>query len=336
MKQKIFLFGYYGYGNLGDELLADYYRTLFAELFPDRERLLLVGPLFHRRLLPGERLCSRWSLPQLAAATKRGDLWVAGGGGLLQNVTSRRTLHYYLSLIKIAQIRGARVTMLGQGFGPLRGRLEYALTRRIISNIDLVETRDEGAWRGFQNMGLDPSRLIRGIDPIWNVKLPPVFSAGNSLLILPRASELPVLESVLRPALTGGLPVKIMSLNPADDRRLRQTYSQQYSGNIGNLAEFSTALEDVGAVVSSRLHGLILAAKAGLPVVGFGNQPKLRECCRALGQAWYAAEHKDLSVLFLRILRASGGEKLQQRVVDLVKTAEAAKRKLAVALAQMV
>ena len=336
MSPQIFLFGYYGYGNLGDELMADYYRTLLAELFPGLERRLLVGPAFCRPLLAGERPGNRWHLPQLAWSTRPGDLWVAGGGNLLQNATSRRSLYYYLSLLKLARGRGARVVLLGQGFGPLVGRLDVALARWVLARVDLVEARDDESWCAFRAMGLEPSRLYRGVDPLWDLVLPPAPATGDGLLLILRQPEFPALQRLAQAALAQGLAVKAVALAPSDEPFLKRACPRFYHGLVRDLQEFVAALAGVGLVASSRLHGLILAAKAGFPVVGIGGPSKIQACCRGLGQTWYAADDRELATLSLRRLQAAGGAGLSRRVRELQSQGRKVKGELAAVLTRLV
>lgn len=114
---KILICGYIGGGNCGDEAICD---RLIAAIRGqgDTAKLLSLSPTesatLHR--IPA---CSRRS-PALLKALWEYDLFVLGGGTLLQMQTSRRSAVYYLSLAALAVVMGKPWVLLG-GIDPLSG-----------------------------------------------------------------------------------------------------------------------------------------------------------------------------------------------------------------------
>src|SRR5207247_740740 len=53
------------------------------------------------------------------AALRRCDLFISGGGSLLQDVTSLNSLLFYLMQIRLARMLRRRVMIYAQGIGPL-------------------------------------------------------------------------------------------------------------------------------------------------------------------------------------------------------------------------
>ena len=51
---------------------------------------------------------------------KDSELIISGGGSLLQDVTSKRSLLYYLSIIGLGKFFGKKVMLFAQGIGPIR------------------------------------------------------------------------------------------------------------------------------------------------------------------------------------------------------------------------
>src|SRR5690606_24232485 len=117
---KVFLYGYYGFGNLGDELLCAYYTQIFRQYFPGFELVVLTGNK-HQSAQDGEApytVANRWNLWRLGRMMAPGDLLVGGGGSIFQDVTSKRSLLYYLSLLRMGHRRGVAIILTGQGIGP--------------------------------------------------------------------------------------------------------------------------------------------------------------------------------------------------------------------------
>ena len=50
---------------------------------------------------------------------RRSKLYINGGGSLIQDVTSCRSLWYYLTNIRAAKFLGCKVQMYGCGIGPV-------------------------------------------------------------------------------------------------------------------------------------------------------------------------------------------------------------------------
>ncbi|WP_293911462.1 polysaccharide pyruvyl transferase family protein, partial [Deinococcus sp.] len=109
--------GYYGFGNTGDEAIA---LAISRELIRRGHSPLLLSqtPAQTARLY-GCRSEARTSpLPLLRAVGGAGVL-LSGGGGLLQDKTSARTLSYYLGVIRLARTLGKRAVVFNQSVGPL-------------------------------------------------------------------------------------------------------------------------------------------------------------------------------------------------------------------------
>lgn len=282
---RVVMFGAYGFGNLGDNLLAGYYRDLLYQAFPEASRICLTAAPLKGELLPGEVFCPRWRAPQLLAPIRPGDLWIGGGGSLLQNVSSRRSLGYYLALMAAARRRGARVVLLGQGYGPVEGGVWQTAVRKVLSRVEFVETRDEAAWMALRQMGVETARLGRVVDPVWSLPIPdPIRRGENRMLIMRREDR--SMAGELRQILSQhgrDRNIKVTVLAPCDEMVLRNAFGERFHGRIESLLGFWDAVQGVEFLLSSRLHGLILAALAGVPVVGMGRDPKIRSLCEELG-----------------------------------------------------
>ena len=51
------------------------------------------------------------------------DLLLSGGGSLLQDITSKRSLLYYLFILALGLLLKKKVMLFGQGIGPIHNRL---------------------------------------------------------------------------------------------------------------------------------------------------------------------------------------------------------------------
>lgn len=117
--------GYYGFGNAGDEaILAGLLRAV-RELEPAVRITVISGRAAQTRALHGVAAVSRNRLRQIWAAVGQADLVLSGGGSLLQDVTSFKSLSYYLGVAGMGLARRRPVMFYAQGWGPsaaCRGR----------------------------------------------------------------------------------------------------------------------------------------------------------------------------------------------------------------------
>src|SRR5690554_3525748 len=157
---RVLVSGYYGFGNLGDEaLLSGLLGGLRAQ---GHTTGVLSGDPKDTEQQHGVEAAHR--VRGLALALARADALVSGGGGLLQDSTSRRSLNYYLNVIRLARRTGKRVVVYGQSLGPLSeaGRGAVARTLRGVP----LAVRDEASVRLATTLGLkatlvgDPAPLL--------------------------------------------------------------------------------------------------------------------------------------------------------------------------------
>ncbi len=120
--------GYQGFGNIGDEAV---WEGLLAALpLPSRYILLLSGNPSAAEKRYGVQALARTS-PKAFAAICQADLVILGGGTLLQQGTSMRSLLYYLSAAALASLAGTPWIVVG-GIDPLTG-LAKRLTAMLLS-----------------------------------------------------------------------------------------------------------------------------------------------------------------------------------------------------------
>lgn len=139
---KILICGYIGGGNCGDEAICD---RLVAEIRTGGDTVTLLS------LAPKESATrhnstarARYS-PTVLKAMWTCDLFVLGGGTLLQDATSRRSAVYYLSLAALAAIMGKPWVLMG-GVDPLSGGVRR-MAKQILPTANAFFLRDKDSLR---------------------------------------------------------------------------------------------------------------------------------------------------------------------------------------------
>jgi len=124
------LAGYYGFGNLGDELLAEAAIATLLRCGVGRSDIVLMSaaPEESRQKF-GVDSVNRWKISQVCRALRQSETLLLGGGGLFQDASSLRSCFYYWWLVRAACFFGAVPWALGHSVGPLSPRIGLGLTR---------------------------------------------------------------------------------------------------------------------------------------------------------------------------------------------------------------
>ena len=298
--KNILISGYYGSKNGGDEaMLAAMLETL-RELYDDINfTVISLNPEYtkKRHNVDAVAWLNVWAIVKKILYA---DLLISGGGSLLQNVTSRRSLYYYLGIIFLAKFFGRKVMLYAQGIGPIRGTLAHKLMNWIVNRVDLITVRDKGSLAELGRLKITKPKIFCTADPVLAIK-PVTLDAGEKILSrhsLKKAEEKFIGVSVRRwidwencrnnlaSALdklseeTGAKIIFLPMQFPEDVKAAKLTAELMKKNCTVVDEELSTAeiLSLVGCMdilISIRLHALIFAGVMGVPMLGISYDPKI-------------------------------------------------------------
>lgn len=308
-RRGVAICGAYGRGNSGDEAILEAIIAEIREIDPDIPiTVLSVNPretATERRV----RAVHTFRVIAFARLVRKCTLYINGGGSLIQNVTSRRSLWFYLYTIWAAKKSGARVVMYGCGIGPVSKDADRTLSARIINkNVDVITLREDGSASELEELGVtepeihlaaDPSLLLgsasedrvdsimldAGLDPhgryiCFVLRSWPGFEAHAEDFAA--AAEYAWNECGLHPVF---LPInRFEDIAPARTvaARLKCPHTVLTGSPVGS--ETVGFMGRMSVVVSMRLHGLIFAAGHGVPLVGVVYDPKVSGFLNYIGQ----------------------------------------------------
>ena len=121
MSDKIVISGYYGFSNAGDEAMLSSLIASLKRTSPQVEITVISGNPARTRRNHGVYAVHRFNPYAVIRAIKHCTMVISGGGSLLQNVTSSRSLYYYLAIMEIALYFHKPLMLYGQGIGPING-----------------------------------------------------------------------------------------------------------------------------------------------------------------------------------------------------------------------
>jgi polysaccharide pyruvyl transferase CsaB len=154
-RMRVLVCGWIGSTNLGDELVFAGVRRLLATR-QARVAAVSVDPA-RTWAQHGVAAIDHRRIDRIAAATRRADLVVWGGGGLVQDETSPFNLPYHLSRAWLALLAGTPVIGLGLGVGPLHSAVGRRLARTL-AHAAAVTVRDQPSLEELAALGV-PARL---------------------------------------------------------------------------------------------------------------------------------------------------------------------------------
>lgn len=294
----ILICGYYGAGNAGDDAsLAAVAGRLAAH---DPAARLTATVRGRRGGIPAGVRTVR-TLREIKKELKKSSLLVFGGGSLLQDATSLRSLIFYAWVLRTAERTGCPSVIWG-GVGPLTTRTARRIAARAVRRTDAVYARDSAAAAEFLSLGA--RRVIPARDPAADTKpedIPPELEKslprGRYIAFFPRsiaALRRPggkrtgkKADDALFSALTGAaqrladglgaVPV-FAAMSPEDNAVCRRIADATGGRAIpaGTLTPggLVTLAAGADAVIAVRLHAAIFACSAGVPTVIVDHDPK--------------------------------------------------------------
>lgn len=296
----ILICGSYGLGNAGDEAILKAILREVRAAAPDEELTVLSRDPAETAGRHGVAALHMFDIPGILKVMGRSRLYINGGGSLIQDATSRRSLLYYLFTLRAAHRRGCRVLMYGCGIGPVTRAGDVALVRWVLNRcVDAITLRDDASLAELKRYGVDRPEIVLAADPVLSLQ-----SAGEEatdalmarLGLDPRGSYLGLCLRPWRgfeekvPAIAGavryareryGLTPVFLSINHLEDGAAADLVAARLDGGACIQREALGPELMLGltarmqAVISMRLHGLIFATGRGVPPVGIIYDPKV-------------------------------------------------------------
>ncbi len=287
------LCGYYGFGNLGDELLAQATVSLLEDNGVPRKRIVILsGDVAGTCRSFGTFAVDRWNPFRVLAALRESRTLLLGGGGLFQDSTSVRSSLYYWGIVRMARMVKCRPWCFGQSVGPLKGKLVRYLARDALSACERRGVRDRLSLEILDAWGLS---AVLSPDLVFGLQ---VFSPGrpaeSDILLLnirPWGESLPerLADKTMEYARQNGLKIRGIAMAEEDAKTMEQLEKRgllELAGieRLHSFEDCSRAWPGTCAgAVGMRLHFCILTALAGLPLLAVPYDPKVSGLAETLG-----------------------------------------------------
>ena len=284
---NIVVSGYYGSKNAGDEAMLAAMIEVLSELDPQTNITVISANPPDTKRRHGVEAVSWLSFSDIWKALRASDLLVSGGGSLLQNVTSRRSLYYYMAIIVLAFLAHRPVMLYAQGIGPIEGFWARTMMRLIGNGVRLITVRDHGSLAELEAMGIHHPKIVETADPVLAIN--PVAKDMREWKGWQRYKEA-FAEAADRIAVELGANLVFLPMQYPEDVKTAETIAAMMKQEAIVLdGEFSTAellslVGNMDLLIAIRLHALIFAGVMGVPLVGVSYDPKIDRFLDSIGE----------------------------------------------------
>lgn len=304
---RVVLCGYYGYGNMGDNALLRSSIKRARLAYPEREICALTAGGRRDGERFGVRCVRRMNPFSVMAALWNSEALILGGGTLLQDRTSLRSLVYYAAVCRFATLRGVRIELWGNGLTEPVHRAAESLVRGVLESAAYIGVRDmlsaTVALRLISPQCADRLYLERDLALTQSAATTErvefilqrlgIFEGVRQIeyavvAVKGREGEgfIKILESELVALAKDGMSLLFLPMFPREDGALCQRLAQSLGGVVAQgLSESDVVglMRGASVVCGMRLHALVFASAAGVPFVGIGSDPKIEGFCRENG-----------------------------------------------------
>ncbi len=298
---KIVISGYYGFANAGDEAMLTSIVRALRGVQPEIDLTVISGNPAETAARHQVKSIYRFNFLKIYNSIKKSDMLLSGGGSLLQDVTSLRSLFYYLFIISMGKIAGKKVMLYSHGIGPIRNALARRLTRIVCGKADLITVRDSDSKDELLKMGFSGKNIIVTADSVLAL---PVADKEKGRKILKEAGvdmSKPVLGISVRPWANDINCFKVIAaaLKQFKEKHEAQIVllPLQYPSDLKscsalagllkperdiffldkpfNTEEFLSLIGSFKLLLGMRLHALVFAAVMKVPLLAISYDPKV-------------------------------------------------------------
>lgn len=308
MGKKVLFSGYYGFDNSGDDAILHAIVNDIRACDPTVQLNVLSYDPPRTRRLYGVNATQRFHYKSVKKALSATDLLISGGGSLLQDETSSRSLYYYLGVMALAKRMGKKVYVYANGVGPIHNSLNRKLTARILNKVDYITLRDEDSAQVLKDIGVDGPPIEVTADPVYGIDgISP--EAAKALLreegidsdkhflgvAVRQWKKAPALASKIayvadRAFEELGIDILFTPLHYPEDKHFAESIKAKMvhkdhchvlSGNYA-VEEMEGIIGLCELLIGMRLHALIYAVTSKTPAVGIVYDPKVKSQLEAL------------------------------------------------------
>ncbi len=296
---NVVMSGYYGFNNTGDEAIMLSMHKNIQEMGDNYHITVLSNKPQETKEKYGIEAVYRFGVRDVLRAIKNCDVLLSGGGSLLQDSTSTRSLMYYLSITATAKMMRKKVMLYANGIGPVSGERNRRLVKQVVNKADLITLREENSYEELLSMGVNPKKCFVTADPVFTMD---GISAEQAQDIL-KAEGVPMDKPMVVVSVRNWKDmdkfigrfaemcdiivekydrnIVFLGMQMPNDITVSEKVRKKMKQNAyilkGNYSPYEVMgiISQADFILSMRLHTLIFAARQRVPLIGFIYDPKI-------------------------------------------------------------
>ncbi|MGM0378133.1 MAG: polysaccharide pyruvyl transferase CsaB [Bacillota bacterium] len=337
--KKIFMFGYYGFDNAGDEsILKAIVNSLNSKKvnfdiltynYKKTKKNFNVNPI------------SRSKFKDIIFSIKSSDLVIGGGGSLLQDITSSKSLYYYLAIILISKLFGKKVIFLFSGIGPVNKSFNQKLLKWVLNKVDYIVLRDYKSEKFLKKLNIKTEMEVSAdaaflLNTSKNKKVDKKIVGISLRPWTHNELVLKEIKKMIKYLIKKDYNIKLIPLMIPDDleytKRLEMKFGKKIELIDKNLTieKYNKEIQKCDFIIGMRLHSLIFSAINETPFIGIEYDPKIDSFTEMTNQI-NCCKVKDISFEKLKndILNMENNlEKFQKNIIKENKNMKKSVRKI--------
>jgi polysaccharide pyruvyl transferase CsaB len=321
---KIVVSGYYGFSNTGDEAIL----KVLNSYLKDKEITVLSANPQKTKKIYSLNSIYRYDLLKIFKEFKNSQILLSGGGGLIQDKTSLRSLLYYLSIIYFAKFLNLKTIVFSQSIGPLTKKIGKFLTRKILNKVDIITVRDKNSLEILKEL---------------KIEKPEIFLTADLGLLLKEAEEKKIEEIFKKENISQNSPLLGIVIRPWKELKIeeivkflkifKKEYKNwevvlipfQYGEDYSLLKKIKKEIPEVQIIkneylpeeilgiikkmnflIGMRLHSLIFASIENVPFIGIIYDKKVEEFLKEVEVEGINLEELNSEKIFMLVKEKLG------------------------------
>ncbi|MFD1848661.1 polysaccharide pyruvyl transferase CsaB [Oceanobacillus bengalensis] len=283
----VVLSGYYGFDNVGDEAILYSMILAIRKVQPETKiTVLSQDPLLTERLYDVHAV-KRSNFREVSRVIKASDGLISGGGSLMQDQTSMKSIPYYCGIIQLAKWHKKPVFIYAQGVGPVNQKLGKWIIRHTFNKTNSITVRDPASQNLLEEIGV-VKQIELMPDPVLSIRLEQLQRNERERTIAVSVREWPtevkykeMMANSLDSLVQYGYEVIFVPMHGKQDKETsleiarHMTEESSIFSPDSSLEEKIAIISEANLLIGMRLHSLIFAAIGNTPFLAISYDPKI-------------------------------------------------------------